>query len=83
MDSLRKTTKHAHFVPVMIFVALALVFLFVVIGKVGNTSGDLRSRASRDTFLTPGDDALSLQQDLNNLGTDPTTDDDRSLDTVQ
>lgn len=82
MDALRKTAKHTHFVPILIFVVLALALLVVVVGQVGNGSTDLRSRASRNTFLTPGDDALSLEQDLNALGQDPTAQDDKSLDSL-
>lgn len=84
MDDLKKTAKHVHFVPIIIFVLLAVALLAVVVGQVGQGgSVDLRSRASRNTFLTPGDDGLSLQQDLNNLGQDPTTPDDQSLDSLQ
>lgn len=82
MDALRNTAKHTHFVPIMIFVVVALALLVVVVGKVGNSSTDLRSRASRNTFLTPGDDALSLEQDLNALGQDPTLEDDKALDSL-
>lgn len=84
MDDLNKATKHTHFVPIIIFVLLAMGILALVVSQVGQGgSVDLRSRASRNTFLTPGDDGLSLQQDLNKLGTDPTTADDQSLDSLR
>lgn len=62
---------------------LALAFLSYVAYVVRTGAGTTVSRASRDVFLTPGDDALSLQQDLNNLQSDPGTADEQELNAMQ
>lgn len=71
------------FLPILIFVMLGIAVLIMVNASRQAGTNDTRSHASRSTFLTPSDDPLSLQQDLNALGNDPTMQDDKSLDAVQ
>lgn len=83
MNQLKKTTQHKHFWPIIIFVVLAVGFLIYSVSVVGLGAGTTQSKASRNTFLTPGDDALSLQQDLNNLGQDPGASTEQQLNSAQ
>jgi hypothetical protein len=45
--------------------------------------GSTQSQASSNSTLTAGDDALSLQQDLNGLQNDPTLADESQVDILQ
>lgn len=75
--------KQHHYLLSIIIVIVAVAFLAFTAYQVGIGPGSTKSNASRDTFLTPGDDALSLQQDLENLGTDPGASIDQEVNAVQ
>lgn len=79
MNQLSQTTKHKYFLPVIFFFLIAIGFLFYSVNVVKNGGGTTTSHATRNTFLTPGDDALSLEKDLEALGQDPTVSDEQQL----
>lgn len=64
--------------PFVIAFVIAAVGIVYLVGVVGRGAGPTTSKASRNTTLTVGDDALSLQQDLQNLEKN-TAEDDESL----
>ena len=74
---------HRHLLITVLGLVIALGFLIYVASIVRQGAGTMVSRASRDVFLTPGDDALSLQEDLKNLGADPGVFDEQQLNTIQ
>ncbi len=75
--------KHKHFRTVVIFVVVAIAFLVYIVGVVRQGAGSTQSRASRSETLTPGDDALSLEQDLNKLQQDPEPGVEQELNAIQ
>ena len=67
----KQKQSHPHMKFTIIGLVLAIVFLAYVASVVRQGAGSTTTRASRDVFLTPGDDPLSLQMDLQNLQSDP------------
>lgn len=76
-------TKHHHYILGIVIVIVAVSFLAFSAYWVRMGPGSTKSKATQDTFLTPGNDALSLQQDLQNLGTDPGASIENEVNTVQ
>jgi hypothetical protein len=78
--------KHAGQLPIVpigvAFVIAGLFIAFLVI-TVRNGSGPTESQATGNEFLTPGDDALSLQQDLKKLESEPAVAAEAQLDSLQ
>lgn len=77
------TTKHHHYLLSLFIVIIAVAFLAFIAYQVRTGPGSTQSKATTDTFLTPGDDALSLQQDLEKLKTDPASSAETQLYSVQ
>lgn len=63
----------------MVGFVIAIGFLLYTVSIVTSGPGSSTSKASSSTFLTPGDDPLSLQQDLKSLGQDPVATDENEL----
>jgi hypothetical protein len=78
-----KKASSNHLLITVICLVVALGFLAFVAVSVSQGPGSTETRASRDGFLTPGDDALSLQQDLNNLRADPGASSEQELNSIQ
>jgi hypothetical protein len=76
-------TTNKHLFGVIIGLVVALVFLVYVAYQVRPNTGSTVTHASRDVILTPGDDALSLQQDLISLEKDPGMDDEWQLNNLR
>jgi hypothetical protein len=78
----RKSSSH-HLLITIICLVIALGFLTFVAISVSEGSGAIETRASHDTFLTQSDDPLSLEQDLNKLGSDPGSNVEQQLNSAQ
>jgi hypothetical protein len=61
---------HKHLFITILGLIISVGFLFYVAFQV-RVKQNTESQASRNTTLTPGDDVLSLQKDLEILGHDP------------
>jgi hypothetical protein len=65
-------SKSATSVVAIVGVAiLVLLVAFVLVKAAVVGPGSTETNASRSTYLTPGDDGLSLQEDLRKLSEDP------------
>lgn len=65
---------------IVALVAFALVVLYVLVSGVITGPGTTESKAAQYSVLTPGDDGLSLQQDLEILSQDETVGQEEYLD---
>jgi len=74
---------HKHLFVTIVGLVIAVGFLLYVAFQVRVGSGATISQASRDTTLTPGDDVLSLQRDLEVLQHDPGADAEQELNKLQ
>lgn len=74
--------KHAA-LPLLLIVILVVFITMYFVSSVKQGAGTTVSQASRDTFLTPNDDILSLEQDLNNLSGDPVAAEEAELNTIE
>ncbi len=83
MKELKHTSKRPRFVTVMVLVIAAVAFLIYIVSVVQTGAGPTFSRASRNDFLTAGDDPLSLEQDLNKLEADPEPMVEQELNAIQ
>ena len=80
MANKRTKTLMEMMVPMILIGILAVVVTFYIAGS-GSTS--TVTKASRSTFLTPGDDILSLEADLKKLKTDPAVAQKAELDAIK
>jgi len=64
----------------VVAVIVAGIFLYALVIGTINGPGATQSEATQDSMLTSGDDALSLQEDLEVLSEDPTTTDEIRMD---
>jgi hypothetical protein len=78
------TAKTSPAPAIAIAFIIAAVFIVYIVGVVSHGgAGSTQSKASRKDFLTTGDDALSLEQDLKNLEKNPSDSDEAVIDTMQ
>lgn len=70
-----KRTASRKKLELLVPLALIAILGYLVVIYIGNSVNSDKtstvSKASRSTFLTPGDDVLSLEEDLKALGQDP------------
>jgi len=64
-------------------VLIALAFIIFSAQQMTKGPGTTESRASTDSTLTVGNDVLSLEQDLDTLGTDKTAEEEVHLNSVE
>lgn len=54
----------------LVIILVVAIVLTIFNKKILNGPGSTQSQASRSTYLTPGDDVFSLEQDLSKLSID-------------
>lgn len=83
MTTKRTKTLAEMTLPLLLIAVLGVVVTIYIAGSVSSTTTSTVTKANRDTFLTPGDDVLSLEEDLKKLKTDPAAAEKAELEAVQ